>query len=77
MIVRIGMRTPNNIVIHKTYIGVTASVNPHNHILQLFDNNKAVVAEYKGDSYLFWEYTSMPQQAISRAKVLLLQHHEK
>jgi hypothetical protein len=75
MIVRIALKMPNNIIVYKNYIGVTASVSPDSHLLQIF-YNKQVIAEFKSDHYVFWEYTSMPQQAISRAKVLLLQHHE-
>ena len=70
MVVRIALKA-NNTILHKTYFGVTALVNPQTHVLQIFNRRKVVVAEYPSQSYLWWTKTSTPQLPLSRAGRLL------
>ncbi len=71
MIVRIALKAPNGFILNKTYIGVTALVNRETHVLQIFNRNKVVIAEYPSQSYLWWTKTSTPQLPLSRAGRLL------
>jgi hypothetical protein len=71
MIVRIALKTPNGSILNKTYLGVTALVDPQTHVLQLFNRRKVVVAEYPSSSYIWWTKTSTPQLPLSRAGKLL------
>ena len=78
MTVRIALKAPNGSILHKTYIGVTALVDPQTYVLQIFDRKKRVVAQYPSQSYLWWTKTSTlstPQLPLSRAGRLLQQHH--
>jgi hypothetical protein len=75
MIVRIVLKAPNNTIFHKTYMGVTAQVDPATHVLQLFDRKKRVVGEYPSGSYLWWHKSSTPQLPLSRAGKLLQPDH--
>ena len=70
MRVQIALRMPNGSVRHKSYDGVQALVNPHTHVLQIFQN-KFIIAEYQSDAYLSWQYVATPQQPTSRAGQLL------
>jgi hypothetical protein len=74
MIVRIALKTPNNTIFYKTYLGVTALVDPNTHVLQLFDRKQRVVGEYPSGSYLWWHTSATPQLPMSRAGQLLQQH---
>jgi hypothetical protein len=74
MIVRIALRTPGGHILQKTFFGVTALVDPHTHVLQIFNRRKVVVAEYPSQSYLWWTKTATPQLRLSRAGRLLQQH---
>ena len=71
MIVRIALKTPNNTILHKTFLGVTALVDPNTHVLQLFDRKKRVIGEYPSGSYIWWQKTSTVQLPLSRAGKLL------
>jgi hypothetical protein len=71
MIVKIAVKTPNNTILHKTFLGVTAQIDPSTHVLQLFNKRKAVVAEYPSGSYIWWHKSAMPQLPLSRAGRLL------
>jgi hypothetical protein len=71
MIVRIALKAPNGSILNKTYLGVTALVDPQTHVLQIFNGNKVVVAEYPSQSYLWWTKTATPQLRLSRAGRLL------
>ena len=71
MIVKIALKTPNNTVLNKTFFGVTALVDPHTYVLQLFDRKKRLVGEYPSSSYLWWQTSSTPQLPLSRAGRLL------
>lgn len=75
MIVKIALRTPGDHILHKTFFGVTALVDPQTHVLQIFNRRKVVVAEYPSQSYLWWTKTSTPQLRLARASLLLQQHH--
>jgi hypothetical protein len=75
MIVRIALKAPNGSILNKTYLRVTALVDPQTHVLQIFNRNKVVVAEYPSQSYLWWTKTSTPQMPLSRAGGLLAQSH--
>ena len=55
MIVRIVLKAPNNTILHKTFFGVTAQVDPQTYVLQLFDKKKRVIAQYPSGSYLWWQ----------------------
>ena len=68
MIVKVALRAANNSIVYQTYIGGTALVNPTSHLLEIFFN-KQVIAQYKSDSYIFWEYSSLPPQLTSRANL--------
>ena len=46
MIVRIALKAPNGFILNKTFLGVTALVDPQTHVLQIFNRNKVVIAEY-------------------------------
>ena len=74
MIVRIALKAPNGSILHKTYLGVTALVDPQTYVLQIFDKKQRVVAQYPSQSYLWWTKTSTPQLRLSRAGLLLQQH---
>jgi len=71
MMVKIALKTPNNTILYKTYFGVTALVDPHTYVLQLFDRNKRLVGEYPSGSYHFWQRASTLQLPLSRAANLL------
>lgn len=75
MIVRIALKAPNGFILNKTFLGVTALVDPQTHVLQIFNRHKVVIAEYPSQSYLWWTKTSTPQLRLSRAGMLLQQHH--
>ena len=75
MIVRIVLKAPNNTILHKTFFGVTAQVDPQTYVLQLFDKKKRVIAQYPSGSYLWWQGGSTPQLPLSRAGKLLQPHH--
>lgn len=75
MIVSIALKTPNGAILNKTYFGVTALVDPQTHVLQLYNRKKVVVGEYPSGTYLWWHKTSTPQLRLSRAGMLLQQHH--
>jgi hypothetical protein len=75
MIVRIALRTPGGHILQKTFLGVSALVDPNTHVLQVLNRNKVVVAEYPSGTYLWWHKTSTPQLRLSRAGMLLQQHH--
>jgi hypothetical protein len=75
MIVKIALKAPNGFILNKTFLGVTALVDPNTHVLQIFNRNKVVIAEYPSQSYLWWTKTSTPQLRLSRAALLLQQHH--
>jgi hypothetical protein len=75
MIVRILLRTPAGHIVQKTFFGVTALVDSQTHVLQVLNKNKVVVAEYPSGSYLWWHKVSTPQLRLSRASMLLQQHH--
>jgi hypothetical protein len=69
--IRIAVKTPTNTVLHKTFFGVSAQIDPTTHVLQLFDRQKRVVGEYPSGSYIFWHKFSTPQLRLSRAGKLL------
>ena len=71
MIVKIALKTPNNTILYKTFLGVTAQVDPTTHVLQLFDRRKRVIGEYPSGSYHFWQRASTPQLPLTRAGRLL------
>jgi len=71
MMVRIAVKTPNNTILSKTFLGVTAQVDPQTHILQIFDKRKRVIGEYPSGSYIWWHKSSTPQLPLSRATRLL------
>ena len=71
MIVKIAVKTPTNTVLHKTYFGVRAQIDPASHVLQLFDRKKRLVGEYPSGSYHFWQRASTLQLPLSRAAKLL------
>jgi hypothetical protein len=75
MIVRIALKAPNGSILNKTYLGITARVDPQTHVLQIFNRNKVVVAEYPSGTYLWWQKTSTPQLPLSRAGRLLQHPH--
>jgi hypothetical protein len=75
MIIRIALRTPAGHILQKTFLGVTALVDPSTHVLQVLNRNKVVVAEYPSGTYLWWHKTSTPQLRLSRAGGLLAQSH--
>jgi hypothetical protein len=37
MIVRIALKEPNGFILNKTFLGVTALVDPQTHVLQIFN----------------------------------------
>jgi membrane-bound inhibitor of C-type lysozyme len=71
MIVRIALKAPNGSILNKTFFGVTALVDPQTHVLQIFNRNKVVVAQYPSGVYIWWTKTSTPQLRLSRAGRLL------
>ena len=72
MIVRVAVKTPTNAILYKTYLGVTAQVDPNTHILQLYDRKKRLISEYPSGSYHFWQRASTLQLLpLSRAGRLL------
>jgi hypothetical protein len=75
MTVRIALKAPNGSILHKTYIGVTALVDPQTYLLQIFDKKQRVVAQYPSQSYLWWTKTSTLQLPLSRAGRLLQHPH--
>jgi hypothetical protein len=75
MIVRVAVKTPNGSILNKTYMGVTALVDPQTHVLQLFDRKQRVVGEYPSGSYHWWQRASTPQLPLSRAGRLLQLPH--
>ena len=75
MIVRIALRTPAGHILQKTFLGVSALVDPSTHVLQVLNRNKVVVAEYPSGTYLWWHKVSTPQLRLSRTGMLLQQHH--
>jgi hypothetical protein len=75
MIVRIALKTPGGHILQKTFLGVSALVDPNTHVLQVLNKNKVVVAEYPSGTYLWWHKVSTPQLRLSRAGMLLQQHH--
>lgn len=74
MIVRIALKTPGGHILQKTFLGVSALVDPTTHVLQVLNKNKVVVAEYPSGTYLWWHKISTPQLRLSRASLLLQQH---
>ena len=72
MTLQITLRLPNGSVRYKRYDGVQALVNPHTHVLQIFQN-KFIIAEYQSDAYLSWQYVASPQQPTSSRAGQLLQ----
>jgi hypothetical protein len=71
MIIRVAVKTPNGSILNKTYMGVTALVDPSTHILQIFDRKQRVVAQYPENAFHFWVRASTPQLPLSRAAKLL------
>ena len=75
MIVRILLRTPGGHIVQKTFWGVSPLVDRTTHVSQVLNRNKVVVAEYPSGTYLWWHKVSTPQLRLSRAGLLLQQHH--
>jgi hypothetical protein len=75
MIVRIALKMPNGSILNKTYMGVTALVDPNTHVLQIFNRKHRVIAEYPSSSYIWWIKTSTLQLPLSRAGRLLQHPH--
>ena len=72
MIIRVAVKAPNGSIINKTYMGVTAQVDPSTHILPLHDRKKRLISEYPSGSYHFWQRASTLQLLpLSRAAKLL------
>ena len=78
MRVQVALKLPNGTLHYQIFDGVEALINPR-HVLQIFTvYHKQLVAEFPPDSYVSWHYVATPQQPMaSRARVLLIQHHEK
>jgi hypothetical protein len=72
MIIRVAVKTPTNAILYKTYLGVTALVDPNTHILQIFDRKQRVVAQYPANSFHWWaSRASTLQLPLTRAGKLL------
>ena len=71
MIVKIAVKTPTNTVLNKTFLGVSAQIDPSTHVLQIFNKNKELVAEFPSGSYVWWYKRAMPQLPLTRAGRLL------
>jgi hypothetical protein len=71
LIIRVAVKTPNGSILNKTYMGVTAQIDPTTHVLQLFDRKKRLISEYPANSYHFWQRASTLQLPLSRAAKLL------
>ena len=78
MRIQVTLRMPGGNIQLRTYENAFALVHPHSQVLQIFRDtlrHNRLIAEYHGDAYLSWEY--LPPQPMSRANLLLLQHHGK
>ena len=78
MRIQVTLRMPGGNIQLRTYENAYALVHHHSKTLQIYREilrHKYLIAEYHSDAYLSWEY--LPPQPMSRANLLLLQHHEK